>query len=346
MKPLALALLLAMAPPTTEELVKLGEGLAGRGDGKKAIGHLDRALSAADLSIEQRGRAEKAYGLALLQMKNPKDAAAHLERAVEASPKDEKAWLLLGVAFDGAEQYGNAIAAYKKGADQLPKSPTLKHELGMALLQAGKNDEAAKVLVEGTKLAPQDPELATDASYALVVTGKHKEAKEQASLAVSLAPESADAYFNLGSAEAGLGNARAARDALKRALDHDDLHIPSLLQLAHLDAAAGKDADAAKGWLRVLQVEPDNARAKAGLGIALGRLGTDDGKAKGLLEHAVHVDPKNAQAHALLGDIAERAGDLDQAIKRYDAVKKLMPNDAAVKARIEELKAKKKAARK
>ena len=165
-------------------------------------------------------------------------------------------------------------------------------------------------------------------------------------MAVSLAPESADALFNLGSAEAGLGNAKAARDALNRALSIDDTHVPSLLQLAHVDAAAGKHQEAAKGWLRVLQLEPDNARAKAGLGIALAHLGTDDAKAKGLLEQTVHVDPKNAQALALLGDIAERAGDLDQALKRYDAVKKLLPNDPGVKARIDELKAKKKGAKK
>lgn len=345
MKPLALALLIALAPPTSEDLVKLGEGLANRGDGKKAIGHLEKALADPALSADLKARAEKAMGLALLQVKKPKDAVLHLERAVEGNPRDEKSWLLLGLAQDAAEQFADAIAAYRKGADQLPKSSTLRHELGMALLEAGKPDEASRVLVEATRLAEQDPEIRMDAAYALTLAGHFKEAKEQAELAVGLAPESADAYYNLGSAEAGLGNVKAARSALERAIEIDELHVPSLVQLGIVESAAGDDAAASKRFLRVLQVEPDNSRARAALGASLAKLGTDDAKAQKLLEHAIHVDPKNVQAYALLGDIAERAGKLDEAIKRYEQVKKLRPDDARVKTKLEELRAKKKAAK-
>lgn len=345
MKPLALALLLVLAPPTSEDLVKLGEGLANRGDGKKAITHLEKALGDPALPMELKARAEKALGLSLLQVHKPKDAVTHLEKAVEANPKDEKGWVLLGLAHDAAEQFPSAIAAWKKGADQLPKSSTLRHELGMGLLEAGKADEAAQVLVEASRLAEQDPEIRMDAAYALTVAGRFPEAKEQAALAVSLAPDSADAYYNLGSAEAGLGNAKAARHALERAVEIDELHVPSLVQLGLVESAAGDDAAASKRFLRVLQVEPDNGRARAGLGASLAKLGTDDAKAKKLLEQAVHVDPKNVQALALLGDIAERADKLDEAIKRYEQVRKLRPDDARVKKKLEELKAKKKAAK-
>lgn len=345
MKSLALALLLALAPPNSEDLVKLGEGLANRGDGKKAIGHLEKALADPALPPALKARAEKALGLAFLQVKKPKDAVLHLEKAVEGNPQDEKSWLLLGLAQDAAEEFPSAIAAYKKGADQLPKSSALRHELGMALLEAGKPDEAAKVLVEASRLAEQDPEIRMDAAYALTVAGRFQEAKEEAALAVSLAPDSADAYYNLGSAEAGLGNGKAARHALERAIEIDELHVPSLMQLGIVESAAGDDASASKRFLRVLQVEPDNSRARAGLGASLAKLGTDDVKAQKLLEQAIHVDPKNVQALALLGDIAERAGKLDEAIKRYEQVRRLRPDDARVKKKIEELKAKKKAAR-
>ena len=339
---LLFALSLAQAPPTPEELVKLGEALVQHGDAKGAIPRLDKALADPATSDAQKARAEAAYGLALLQLKKPKDAVAHLENATKLDPNNEKGWQLLGVAHDAAEQFAEAIASYQKGVAAVPKSPTLKHELGMALLEAGRNDDAAKVLVDACKLAPNDPEIHMDAAYALTLTGAFKDAKEQASLAVSLAPDSPDAYYNLGRAEAGLGNAKAAKDALKRALDVDEVHVPSLVQLGLLESAAGDDASAAKRFMRVLQVEPDDAKAKAGLGVSLGKLGNDDVKAGKLLEEAVHVDPKNVQALALLGDVEERAGKLDDAIRHYESVKKLRPDDARVKKKLDELRDEKK----
>lgn len=343
MSTLLLAALLALAPPTSEDLVKLGEGLAGRGEGKKAQGHLEKALADPALPNPLKARAEKALGISLLQLKKPKDAVTHLKIATELEPKDEKAWLYLGLAYDSADQFAESMDAWKRGAAAVPKSSTLRHELGMALLEAGKADDAAKVLVEATRLAEQDPEIRMDAAYALTTAGKFKEAKEQATFAVSLAPDNPNALYNLGSAEAGLGNTKAAKHALEKAIESDELHIPSLLQLGSILAIGGDDAGAMKHYLRVMQVEPDNARAKAGLGTSLAKLGSDDTKAQKLLEHTVHVDPKNAQALALLGDIAERAGKFDDAIKRWEQVKKLRPDDPRVKKKIDELKAKKKA---
>jgi Flp pilus assembly protein TadD len=91
-------------------------------------------------------------------------------------------------------------------------------------------------------------------------------------------------------------------------------------------------------------VEPDDARAKAGLGVSLAKIGSDDNKAAALLEETVHVDPKNIQALAMLGDVDERLGKFDDAIKRYQQVQKLRPDDARVKKHIDELKAKKSSA--
>jgi Flp pilus assembly protein TadD len=338
-----LALLLALAPPTTEELVTLGEGLAQRGDGKKAQAHLDRALADPALPRPLKARAEKALGLALLQLKKPKDAVPHLHTATELAPGDEKAWLLLGLAHDAAEQFPEAIAAWQKGSAAVPKSATLKHELGMALLQAGRAADAAKILVDATKLAEQDPELRMDAAYALTTAGKFKEAKAQAELAVALAPDNADALYNLGSAEAGLHNARASRAALEKAIEIDELHVPSLLQLGALLSLLGDDAAAVKHFNRVLQIEPDNARAQTSLGTSLARLGSEDVKAHALLEQTLRVDPRNAQAQALLAAIAERAGKIDDAIKRLEQVRKLKPDDARVKDKLDELRAKRKA---
>ena len=71
MLPLAAVALVVMAAPAAEDLVKLGESYAARGDAKKAIEKLEKALADPALTVEQRARAEQAWGLSLLQQKKP-----------------------------------------------------------------------------------------------------------------------------------------------------------------------------------------------------------------------------------------------------------------------------------
>ena len=240
--------------------------------------------------------------------------------------------------------FDRAVAAYKRGIEAIPTSATVAHELGMSLLQAGQNDDGVAALGKAAKLRDSDPEILVDYAYGLVLVSKYKEAREQAGLAINLSPENADAYYNLGNAEAGLGNAKKARGAFERAVEVDELHVPSLLHLGLLEQQANEDKAAVAHFLRVLQIEPDHPRAKTALGTSLAKIGTADKRAKALLSKSVDVDPKYAQGHALLGDIAEREGDLAEAVRRYERVQKLRPDDAAVTARLEDLRAKKKAA--
>jgi protein O-GlcNAc transferase len=344
LKPLALALLVASAPPplTPQDSLRLGESYAEKGDHKRAVKELDKVLQAPGLNDEERARAHRAYGLALLQAQKHGDAAAQLEQSVAIKPT-EKSFLLLGMAYDGAGKPTDAIAAYQRGVGKLPKSPSLHHELGMALLQAGSAHDAVPVLKKAADLAPQDAEVKTDLAYALVVDGKFKEAKEQASLALSMSRENADAYFNLGNAEAGLGDTAAAKQAFERAVDVDELHVPALLHLGLLQQKLGDDKAAIARFHRVMQVEPGHPRAQAALGASLARVGTDDAKAQALLERSIQIDPKYVSGHVLLGDIAMRRGDLDLAVKRYEAAKKLAPDDQPIAAKLDAAKKAKKA---
>lgn len=344
LKPLALALLVATAPPplTPQDSLRLGESYAEKGDHKKAAKELDKVLKAEGLTDDERARAHRAYGLALLQAQKHADAATQLEKSL-ALKASEKGFLLLGMAYDGAGKAPDAIAAYRRGVDKMPKSGPLHHELGMALLQAGSARDAATALSKAAALSPADAEVKTDLAYALVVDGKFKEAKEQASLALSMGRDNADAYFNLGNAEAGLGDAAAAKQAFERAVDVDELHVPSLLHLGLLHQRLGDDKAAVARFLRVLQVEPGHPRAQAGLGASLARVGTDDDKAQALLEKSIQIDPRYVSGHVLLGDIATRRGDLDAAVKRYEAAKKLAPDDQQITAKLDAAKKAKKA---
>ena len=136
----------ASPPPTASELLKLGEALVQRGDGKKGQAQLEKALADETLTPAHRARGEQALGLALLQQKKAAEALAHLEKATTLAPTSEQGWLYLGLARDQQGDTAGSLAAYRKGVSTLPKSVALQHELGMALLSMGKNDEGAEVL--------------------------------------------------------------------------------------------------------------------------------------------------------------------------------------------------------
>lgn len=337
-----IVLLLAAAPAptmTTAEMLKLGEALASKGDGKKAQAQLEKVLADAALEPKDRARAEQALGLALLQQKKPADAVPHLEQATTLNPTAEKGWLYLGLAKDQNNDAAGSLDAYKRGVAAVPKSIGLQHELGMALLAAGKNDEGADVLSKAAAKAEQDGELVADAAYALTLVGKFKDAREHAARAVEMSPDSPDALFVLGTAEAGLGNLKAAKQAFLDAIDSDETHVPALFQLGLLLQQTKDDAGAIARFNRVLQVEPDHARARAALGASLARLGTDDKKAEALLTQTLQVDPKYATGHALLAEVYVRQGRWKDAQKEMQQAVKLKPDEAEFKKRAAEIDA-------
>ncbi len=332
---LVLAGALAAAGITTAEKVKLGEALVGRGDAKKARPHLESALSAADISDDDKAKASQALGLALIQLRKPQEAVPHLELAAKMRPQNEKAWLYLGIAKDQAGDAAGSIAAYEAGVAAVPKSTTLKHELGMAYLSAGKNAEGANILELAATKNEADPELAADAAYALSLVGKFKPAREFALRACEMSPENPNALYTLGMAELGLGNTKAAHQAFDDAIDSDETHVPALFQLGVLLAAADDHKGAAQRFTTVLKIEPDHARARAALGVSLAAMGNSK-EAEDMLRGAVKAEPKLASAWAMLGDLLAKQGKIGEAKKALQTSYKLKANPQ-VKARLDGL---------
>ncbi len=53
------------------------------------------------------------------------------------------------------------------------------------------------------------------------------------------------------------------------------------------------------------------------------------------LKESLKMDPINAEAHLLIGDIHERRRQFDTAIKEYDAALKLSPDDQMIKFKLQ-----------
>jgi len=94
-----------------------------------------------------------------------------------------------------------------------------------------------------------------------------------------------------------------------------------------------KDADAA--FARALAAAPDDPALLLGAGLAARRL-SDTARARGLLTRALQIDPAFTPASQLLGTMLYEAGDVEGAIRVYDAALVRAPDQSRMQARVEE----------
>jgi tetratricopeptide (TPR) repeat protein len=96
----------------------------------------------------------------------------------------------------------------------------------------------------------------------------------------------------------------------------------------------GDGEKAASAFRAVLAVNPRDARALTGAGLAAHLLGQDDA-AVSYLKRALQVDADNVYASYALGSIAYGQGDIDLAIKSYERVVKLAPGSPGIYQQLE-----------
>lgn len=97
---------------------------------------------------------------------------------------------------------------------------------------------------------------------------------------------------------------------------------------------AGQARAAADGFRDALAADPKNARLHLGAGMAAS-LERRDADARDEFERAIALDPKLLQARALLGQMQYRLGDPSLAIRTYETLLTLSPDDREARATLE-----------
>ena len=106
----------------------------------------------------------------------------------------------------------------------------------------------------------------------------------------------------------------------------------ALLERSAWDAlAAGHAHAAAEAFREAIANDPKNARLHLGAGVAASQE-RRDADAKDEFERALALDPKLTQARALLGQIQYRMGDAPGAIRTYDTLLTVTPDDREAQA--------------
>lgn len=193
-----------------------------------------------------------------------------------------------------------------------------------------------------------EPRAAEDAGKAAVVAapvdaGAVVAAAVDAGVAVAQRPVDAGAAADAGAVvaqkpvDAGVPAVAAVLDAGAAPVAGDAL--VTLLADAKAATAGSRWGKAVKLYREALKLDPENAEARTGLGIALVLSDSGYREAIPLLKDAVKADPTNAQAWLALGMAHQNLGQDGQAKAPYQQYLKLRPNGAMAAEVREALKA-------
>jgi tetratricopeptide (TPR) repeat protein len=184
--------------------------------------------------------------------------------------------------------------------------------LATQLLRAGRPADAIAPLRDAARLRPSDPIIQHDLGLACLEVGRVPDAITASQRAVAANPRYTDAYFRLGIALEKLGNIGGAIVAYDRTTQL----LPSLTEawfragalvyeLGHRDeaigcfrraaATGGKTSFGRLGKARALLTEDRNPEAEQ------------------VLRQTLALDPRNAMAHDLLGNLLSEFGRFDEA---------------------------------
>jgi len=143
------------------------------------------------------------YGLGRIRYTEQrfKDALQCFQKTLELAPRTVKAGDNLGLAYEGLNETGEAIQAFRtaiewqQGAAHPSEQPLLN--LGTVLVEQGDVDGALPLLEQAAKIAPGDAKICEQLGNAYTAKGRLGEAEKEFRSAVGTVPDSAAYHYLL-----------------------------------------------------------------------------------------------------------------------------------------------------
>ena len=289
-----------------------------------------------------------------------------LSEEVAARPEGEEAWVALANLQAQSGRIAPAAEAFVHLADLRPANGVYARQAGSFLEASRRPDEAAVYLQRAFRLRPDDADAAYRYGLHLFHAGKYEEAVQALGRGVDLAPGRPDVVLKLAQAMGRQGQFAAARRVLDAALITRPEAPLLTFQRGLIQVRAGEHEAAVADFRRVLELDPDQHRARYALARALMAVGQEEeGRAqmeqfaageearrhretarlvqhlaraggqddplerRRRLEDLVLADPGNAEAHRLLARAYADEGDYQQAAASCGRALRLDPADEA-----------------
>lgn len=260
-----------------------------------------------------------------------------MPRHVRSPSVSRACWLLLLLAMDCANAFGQASALSQSTQALYRGDYTKASELARAHLRRFPNDAPVRVILARVEFArgefPQafddlQKALATDpknvdALYYLALTARELSQRESQRL-FALAPDSDLVHRLLGEAALTADNKSEAEEEFQKALKGNPRSIPVLMELAELKRSQLKFDEAISYYTQAAQLDHSNFDIEYGLGICY-TYTQDFPRAIEWLQKAVALDPDSVGSHFALGKALFQNEQFDAAIPELKASLRLMP---------------------
>src|SRR6202022_4024958 len=198
-------------------------------------------------------------------------------------PKQVRPLLALATEFLRTGRPADAVAPLREAAFLQPSNPTIHHDLGLACLEIGRLPEAIAAFQRAVSSNPRYADAYFRLGIALEKLGDLGSAIVAYHRATELLPSLTEAWFRAG--------------ALVHTLGHRDGAIGCFRRAA---ATGGKTSFGRLGKARALLTEDRNQEAEL------------------VLRKTLALDPNNAMAHDLLGNLLSEFGRFDEARECFE----------------------------
>jgi len=219
-----------------------------------------------------------------------------------------------------------ALVELQRLAEEYENSWFVALWLGRAWHAKGDLNAAANEYLRGLELQPESAQLLIALGDIQTETHNLVQADRYFRDAIEAAPEYALAYRKAAAISIELERHRAAIEFLQKYMelqgeDIDTLNVLGIEQYLNEDQV-GSIATLEK----VLAIDPDNARAHFGIGMALSD--RQEGQERSVLHlaRAVELDPANPTAHYMLGRVLMALGELERALPELELAVELSPD--------------------
>jgi tetratricopeptide (TPR) repeat protein len=274
------------------------------------------------------------YNLGLTQLEGKKfaDAIATLEPLGRKDIPEADTLSLLAAAYEANRQAPEAIAVLRRAIALHPREERLYTDLAAICLEHNAFSIGIEVLEVGAKNIPRSAPIQTMLGVLQVRSDRVGKGKEAFKRAKEMAPEVSFGAIGLALALMQIGAVEEAIDQLREELRRapNDLRVclTQAQALLQTDASPAELQEAQTLLRRVIEREPNNARAHSLLGKVYLRR-EETANATRALETAIRLDSSDSSSTYQLMRIYHKTGRTKEALALQEKVQKLLDAERA-----------------
>ena len=240
-------------------------------------------------------------GRAYLALQRDQKAADAFKKQIDANPYDEYAYANLGLAYEGMQRYDDAIAQYQKAIEVNPLDGSAHGSLGLLYSKLKRWNDAVPELEKAASLQEKNPLMLISLGQAYIATGQTDKGMASFDRAIALSPTAVvwnNIAYSLAEQNVQLERASQYSDAAINAIETQlrDVNLDTLRLQDIFTANLLYNVWDTKGWVEFQRGNLDTAERYI---------------------RAAWEANGNGSISEHLGEIAEKRGNKDEAIRYY-----------------------------